>query len=240
MQYTSFPIRENDYGVGQVTRSLHVGLIICRTLSDAQCRSACALYHSIVALPSCQKAEIIESSSQSAHFAHTCVNQTVFLTTRTPTISVAFKIAAMSPNGDAFLLKPDGPEGPTRFPQARSVPTNSRTIYVSGIASILPDGTVAGAADGQVPDARVQTSTILQTIDTIIKGASNGKGGIANLIDSVVYLTEMERDYAGMNEEWNKVFVSRSVAPARAAIGVKSLPDPRFVVEVKGVAVVDE
>jgi 2-aminomuconate deaminase len=147
----------------------------------------------------------MESSSQSAHFAHTCVNKTVFLTTRTPSISVAFKIAAMSPNGDAFLLKPDGPEGPTRFPQARSVPTNSRTIYVSGIASILPDGTVAGAADGQVPDARVQTSTILQTIDTIIKGASNGKGGIANLIDSVVYLTEMERDYAGMNEEWNKV-----------------------------------
>jgi 2-aminomuconate deaminase len=56
----------------------------------------------------------------------------------------------------------------------------------------------------------------------------------------VVYLTEMERDYAGMNEEWNKVFASRSVAPARATIGVKSLPDTRFVVEVKGVAVVEE
>ena len=59
------------------------------------------------------------------------------------------------------------------------------------------------------------------------------------MIDAVVYLTEMERDYAGMNEEWNKVFASRSVAPARATIGVKSLPDPRFVVEVKGVAVVE-
>jgi len=146
----------------------------------------------------------------------------------------------MSPNGDAFLLKPDGPEGPTRFPQARSVPTSSRTLYVSGIASVLPDGTVAGAVDGQIPDARVQTSTILQTIDTIIKGASNGKGGIANLIDAVVYLTEMERDYVGMNEEWNKVFASRSVSPARATIGVKSLPDTRFVVEVKAVAIVDE
>lgn len=169
-----------------------------------------------------------------------CARQTTVFTTRTSITPVAAKITAMSPNGDAFLLKPDGPEGPARFPQARSVPTSSRTIYVSGIASILPDGTVAGAADGQVPDARVQTSTILQTIDTIIKGASDGKGGIANLIDAVVYLTEMERDYAGMNEEWNKVFASRSVAPARATIGVKSLPDVRFVVEVKGVAVVDE
>lgn len=145
----------------------------------------------------------------------------------------------MSPNGEAYLLKPDGPEGPTRFPQARSVPSNSKTIYVSGIASVLPDGTVAGAEEGQIPDARKQTATILNTIDTIIKGASNGRGGIANLIDAVVYLTEMERDYAGMNEEWNKVFASRSVAPARATIGVKTLPDARFVVEVKGVAVVD-
>jgi 2-aminomuconate deaminase len=141
----------------------------------------------------------------------------------------------MSPNGEAFLLNADGPERPTRFPQARSVPTNSRTIYVSGIASILPDGTVAGAEAGEVPDARKQTSTILRTIDIIIKGASDGKGGIANPIDD-----DMERDYAGMNEEWNKVFASRSAAPARATIGVKDLPDTRFVVEVKGVAIVEE
>jgi 2-aminomuconate deaminase len=150
------------------------------------------------------------------------------------------KIATMYPNGEAFLLNADGPEGPTRFPQARSVSTNSSTIYVSGIASILPDGTVAGAEDGEVPDARKQTSTILRIIDTIIKGASDGKGGIANLIDAVVYLTDMERDYAGMNEEWNKVFASRNAAPARATIGVKDLPDTRFVVEVKGVAIVEE
>lgn len=136
-------------------------------------------------------------------------------------------------------MNPDGPEGSTRFPQARSVPTGSRTIHISGIASVLPDGTIAGAGDGEVPDVRKQTSTILETIDKIIKGASDGRGGIANLIDAVVYLTEMERDYAGMNEEWNKVFKSRSAAPARATIGVKDLPDTRFVVEVKGVAVVD-
>ncbi|KAH0371307.1 YjgF-like protein, partial [Aureobasidium melanogenum] len=143
-------------------------------------------------------------------------------------------------NGQAFLLNLDAPEGPTRFPQARSVSSSSRTIYVSGIASILPDGTVAGAEEGQIPDVRKQTETILSTIDKIIRGASDGKGDIHNLIDAVVYLTEMERDYAGMNEEWNKVYESRAVAPARATIGVKDLPDPRFVVEVKGVAIVPE
>ncbi|KAJ4370425.1 hypothetical protein N0V83_004943 [Neocucurbitaria cava] len=143
-------------------------------------------------------------------------------------------------NGQAFLLNPKAPEGPTRYPQARSVVTGTRTIYVSGIASVLPDGTIAGVSDSQVPDVRKQTATILETIDKIVMGASGGKGGVANVIDAVVYLTEMERDYAGMNEEWNKVFASREVAPARATIGVKELPDPRFVVEVKAIAVVPE
>ncbi|KAK6004501.1 hypothetical protein QM012_008363 [Aureobasidium pullulans] len=147
---------------------------------------------------------------------------------------------AGSPNGQAFLLNLNAPEGPTRFPQARSVPSGSRTIYVSGIASLLPDGTVAGIKEGQIPDVRKQTETILGTIDSIIRRASDEKGDIHNLIDAVVYLTEMERDYAGMNEEWNKVFESRSSAPARATIGVKDLPDSRFVVEVKGVAIVPE
>ncbi|KAL2670313.1 hypothetical protein Neosp_014780 [[Neocosmospora] mangrovei] len=81
----------------------------------------------------------------------------------------------MSPNGQAFLLDPDTPEGPTRYPHARIAPaSNHRTLYISG-----------------------------------------------------------------MNEEWNKVFASRASAPARATIGVKELPDPRLIVEVKAVAVVE-
>ncbi|CDM29000.1 YjgF/Yer057p/UK114 family [Penicillium roqueforti FM164] len=49
----------------------------------------------------------------------------------------------------------------------------------------------------------------------------------------------MESQYAGMNEEWNKVFADRASAPARATIGVRELPDTRMIVEVKAVAVVE-
>jgi len=104
---------------------------------------------------------------------------------------------------------------------SRSIPNSSRTIiYIPDIATILPDDTVAGVDDCAIPDFREQTSTILATIENVIKGASGGRG----LIDALVYLNEMERDYAGMNEEWNKVFVSQSAAPARATIGLKHLP----------------
>ncbi len=150
----------------------------------------------------------------------------------------------MSPNGDVFLLDPNTPPGSTRYAHARIAPASAhRTIYVSGIAAVSPDGKLEGAtenADGTWSlDIREQTAAVLRRIDDIIRGASKGKGGIHNVIDSVVYVLDMKSHYAGMNEEWNKVFKDRASAPARATIGVKELPDPRFVVEIKVVAVVD-
>lgn len=151
----------------------------------------------------------------------------------------------MSPNGDAYLIKPDAPEGATRFPQARFAPSTAhRTLYVSGTACVRPqDGTWPGVtenADGShTLDIRVQTAAVLENIDTIIKGATGGKGGVHNLIDAVVYVLDMKDHYAGMNEEWNKVFTTRASAPARATVGVRELPDPRMIVEIKATAVVE-
>ncbi|CAI7654505.1 unnamed protein product [Penicillium viridicatum] len=153
-------------------------------------------------------------------------------------------LVTMSPNGQAYLINPDSPEGATRFPQARLAPlANHRTIYVSGTACCRPDGTWPGVTenpDGKhTLDIRKQTAAVLENIDNIIKGTMDGKGGIHNVIDAVVYILDMESQYAGMNEEWNKVFKTRDSAPARATIGVRELPDPRMIVEVKAVAVVD-
>ncbi|CAK7274944.1 hypothetical protein SEPCBS119000_006433 [Sporothrix epigloea] len=151
----------------------------------------------------------------------------------------------MAPNGDAYVVNPGAPEGNSRFANVRISPASShRTIYVAGTACVRPsDGTwpgVAQNADGSFAlDVRVQTAAVLENIDNLIKGATNGKGGVQNLIDAVVYIVDMDRDYSGMNEEWNKVFPTRAVAPARATIGVKQLPDPRMLVEVKAVAIVE-
>lgn len=151
----------------------------------------------------------------------------------------------MAPNGQAYLTNPNAPAGPTRFPQARIAPspTTHKTIYVSGTACVTPDGKWEGVtenADGtRTLDIRQQTAAVLRNVDNIIKGASGGKGGIHNVIDAVVYILDMETQYAGMNEEWNKVFPTRDAAPARATVGVRELPDKRMIVEVKAVAVVE-
>ncbi|BDD57661.1 hypothetical protein MPDQ_007240 [Monascus purpureus] len=148
----------------------------------------------------------------------------------------------MSQNGEGFLLDPQTAPGLTRYAHARVVqPSTYHTIYVSGIAAVSPDGTYEGVtdnADGTYTlDVRAQTAAVLRRIDSIISGASQGKATIHNVVEATVYIVDMKTQYAGMNEEWNKIWPDRASAPARATIGVKELPDPRFLVEVKATAV---
>lgn len=148
----------------------------------------------------------------------------------------------MSANGQSFLLDPEKPAGPTRYSHARVVaPSTHHTIYISGIAAVTPEGKYEGVkenADGSFTiDVREQTAAVLHRIDSIIKGASNGKADLHNIVDSTVYILNMKTQYADMNEEWNKIWSDRASAPSRATIGVKELPDPRFAVEIKATAI---
>ena len=147
-------------------------------------------------------------------------------------------------NGTAYIAKPDAPEPLFHYPQARFAPeTPHRVLYVSGIACNKPDGTWPGVRDNKDGilslDIRAQTAATLDNIDNIIKSATQGKASIQNLIEATVYIVDMGRDYIGMNEAWNEVFPTRAIAPARATIGVKQLPDPRMIVEIKASAVIE-
>lgn len=146
-------------------------------------------------------------------------------------------------NGSAFFLPPEKAQGLANYPHARILPTNpiSRTIHVSGTSSRRGDGTWDGVtehADGTwTLDIRQQTAAVLRNIDTIIRGATDGKGSIKNVVDATVFLTDLTGCYQGMNEEWNKVWPNREDAPARTTIGVKELPNPRLLVEIKCTAI---
>lgn len=148
----------------------------------------------------------------------------------------------MTSNGKSFLLDPEKKAGLTRYSHARVVPASTyQTIYVSGIAAVTPDGKYEGVVendDGTYElDIRKQTAAVLQRIDSIIKGASDGKADLHNIVDATVYILDMKSQYEGMNEEWNKIWKDRASAPSRATIGVRELPDPRFLVEVKAIAI---
>jgi 2-aminomuconate deaminase len=118
-----------------------------------------------------------------------------------------------------------------------------KTIYISGTSSRRGDGTYAGFSTSSsgtfILDIREQTAAVLENIGTIIKGATEGKCGLESVVDATVFLTDM-KDYAGMNEVWNKVFPVKTNAPARTTVQVAALPSEKLCVEIKCTAIVVE
>ncbi|KAH8799735.1 putative L-PSP endoribonuclease family protein [Xylogone sp. PMI_703] len=130
-------------------------------------------------------------------------------------------------------------QGLANYPHARIVPGpgNGISIYVSGISSRRADGTFVGASKDSNGNAVLeigpQTAEVLTNIETVIKGASNGRAGLESIVDATVFLTDIPRDYAGMNVEWNKIWPNRMNAPARTTVEVRALPNPNILVEIK-------
>ncbi|KAM6510708.1 hypothetical protein FSOLCH5_011153 [Fusarium solani] len=148
----------------------------------------------------------------------------------------------MSSNGDAVILPAGSAKGLANYPHGRIIPSaGSRTLYISGTSSRLADGSFEGFesnSDGTPSfDIGKQTAAILRNIDAVVKQATNGKGGLHNIIDVTVFLTDMEY-YSGMNKVWNEFWPNYEEAPARTTIAVKALPSPKIVVEMKCTAMV--
>ncbi|KAK3362445.1 Endoribonuclease L-PSP/chorismate mutase-like protein [Lasiosphaeria hispida] len=147
------------------------------------------------------------------------------------------------PNGTGYLLPSTGAQGLANYPHARTIPSSARTIFVSGTSSRRADGTVVGCETtengGHVLDCGAQTAAVLQNIETIIKGATDGRRGLESVVDATVFLTDMSGDYSKMNAEWNKIWPDRAKAPARTCVQVAALPNDKLNVEIKCQAVVD-
>lgn len=149
-----------------------------------------------------------------------------------------------SPNGTGYLLPATGPQGLANYPHARTIPSTARTIFVSGTSSRRGDGTVEGCetrADGtHALDCGAQTAAVLRNVEAVVRGATGGRRGLESVVDATVFLTDLRRDYAAMNAEWNRVWPDRAMAPARTCVQVAALPNERLNVEIKCQAIVSE
>ncbi|CAI6101009.1 unnamed protein product [Clonostachys chloroleuca] len=150
---------------------------------------------------------------------------------------------AMLENGSAVIL---AGASVAPYPQGRLVTSTAKThtLFISGVTSRRSDGSLGGvktASDGTVTlNVEEQTSAALENIDAIIKQTTKGKGGLDNVIDVTVFLTNLGADYAGMNKIWVKAWPNREGAPARTCVGVKELPSPNLLVELKATALIGD
>lgn len=147
----------------------------------------------------------------------------------------------MSTNGDSVIV-PSGNLGLANYPHGRLAPaTQARTLYVSDTACRRPDDIFAGVkdnGDGAVSfNIREQTLATLH-IDATIKHASSDRSGLKSIIDATVFLPNIHAHNVGMNAVWNEPYPDAERAPARTVIGVKELPSPKMIVEIKCIALV--
>ncbi len=107
-------------------------------------------------------------------------------------------------------------------------------LFVSGTSSRRADDSIAGAEVGSSGtlrlDIRVQTREVIQNIRDILRSAG---AQLEDLVEISTFLVNMN-DFAGYNEVYGEFFGYDG--PARTTVGVRELPHPHLLIEIKAVA----
>ncbi len=103
-----------------------------------------------------------------------------------------------------------------------------RTVYVSGQVSMDAEGNVVGEGD-----IKRQTETVLEHVKTVLETAG---GGMDDIVKVTVFITDMGL-YDGIHEVRRRYF--REPYPASSMVEVSTLIDPRLLIEIEAVAVIE-
>ena len=109
------------------------------------------------------------------------------------------------------------------------IDTNQRMSRVVKAAGLVFIGGQTSA--DPAPDVKVQTAKVLEKIDGFLEKAGIDK---TRLVSAQVWLANIERDFAGMNEVWD-AWVPQGCAPTRATVEAK-LAASHLLVEIAVVA----
>jgi 2-aminomuconate deaminase len=127
-----------------------------------------------------------------------------------------------------------GPLPATRgaFPHARVA---GDLVHVSGTSARRADDTIEGATiagDGTAHlDAAVQSAAVLANVERVLIELGLDR---TDLVDATAFLVDMG-DFEAWNSAW-AAFFDGVEAPARTTVGVRALPHPHLLVEVKATA----
>ena len=147
------------------------------------------------------------------------------------------------------ILSADEPTGEVKFSGPASSPISSTVAVPAGRAWFLTSGTVPPVADESAPagsaarfgDTKTQGIGALRQIEARLKEAGLSMKDVVYLR---VYLTadkskEGKFDYPGWFEAYAQFFGTADcpVKPARSTVGVASLVNPDWLIEIEAVAV---
>lgn len=111
------------------------------------------------------------------------------------------------------------------FSQAMKVSGPGSFVFVSGLTSRAPDGSVIGAGD-----ITVQTETILKTMQAL---RGEARGGLENVVEVVVYIRDMN-DVTEIHEVRRRYF--KEPYPASTVVEVSRMVSPEHLIEIEATA----
>ena len=129
----------------------------------------------------------------------------------------------------------DAPEPVGAYPHARRV---GDLLFLSGIGprkagtKKIP-GTVLNQEGVVVEvDIKAQTRSVIENVKAVLKASGSS---LENVVDVMVFLTNMKRDFEGFNQVYAETF--GPIAATRTTVQVQALPTP-IAVEFKIIATV--
>ena len=122
----------------------------------------------------------------------------------------------------ANIRRPSG-----HFSQAITVEARGRLVFISGMTSRRPDGTIAG-----IGDIEAQTRQVCENLKAAVEGA----GGTMDDICRVdVYVRNMEH-FDRIHQVRREYF--GAPAPASTMVEVSKMTSPDYLIEINAIAVV--
>jgi enamine deaminase RidA (YjgF/YER057c/UK114 family) len=124
--------------------------------------------------------------------------------------------------------------------QAVEVPGNVKTIYVSGQVPPVVNKDADPNSREAFGDTRTQTMGALNRIKAILEGLGLGMGDVVKMQVFLVHGAAAPMDFKAFMEGYTQFFGgSQPNLPARSVVGVASLANPGFLVEIEVIAVKD-
>jgi enamine deaminase RidA (YjgF/YER057c/UK114 family) len=123
---------------------------------------------------------------------------------------------------------------------AVQVPSTATTTYVSGQVPPIANKDVDPTTPQAYGDVKTQTVGVLNRIKGILEGLGLGMGDVVKMQVFLVHDSHVPMDFKAFMEGYTQFFGgAQANLPARSVVGVASLANPGFLVEIEVVAVKD-
>jgi enamine deaminase RidA (YjgF/YER057c/UK114 family) len=123
---------------------------------------------------------------------------------------------------------------------AVQVPATATTTYVSGQVPPITNKDADPASPQAYGDVKTQTVGVLTRIKGILENLGLGMGDVVKMQVFLVHDARAPMDFKAFMEGYTQFFGgAQSNLPARSVVGVASLANPGFLVEIEVVAVKD-